>query len=606
MTARSPRVLALILPLFLFGCLVFDSQGGREAEGRRAATPDVAAVVADTTDDVLDGVVAAEGMVVTGHPEASRVGLEVLRDGGNAIDAAVAAGFALAVTLPNAGNVGGGGFMVIRFADGTATTIDFRETAPAAATRDMYLDEDGEVVRDRSRRGHLASGVPGTVAGLLHALDAYGTKPRAELLSPAVGLAAEGFRLTEKQASRLNRYRDDFLDFPSTTRYFVKPDSGYFVPDETFVQRDLADVLRRIRDDGRDGFYRGRTADLLVAEMERGGGLITHADLEGYEPVEREPVTGTYRGYGVISMPPPSSGGIALIQLLNAVEMGDLGALGFHTAASMHRMAEAERRVFADRAVWIGDPDFVDVPVAGLLSKAYMRSRMADFDPERTTPSAGVAAGTPPGAVAPESSETTHFSVVDAAGNAVSLTTTINDWYGSKVVVDGAGFFLNDEMDDFTAKPGVPNQWGSVTAETNAIEGGKRMLSSMTPTIVEDPSGALFLVVGSPGGPRIITTVFQTITGLIDFDLSLAEAVAASRFHHQWQPDRLHYETDVAAPEGMPGAGFRAATLDSLRALGWTLDPFGNTGAVSAIHVRDDGALVGAYDPRRDVTPVGY
>jgi gamma-glutamyltranspeptidase/glutathione hydrolase len=269
-------------------------------------------------------------------------------------------------------------------------------------------------------------------------------------------------------------------------------------------------------------------------------------------------------------------------------------------------MAEAERRVFADRAYWVGDPDFVEVPVEGLLSKAYMRSRMASFDPKRATPSADVTEGLPPGAVPTESSETTHLSVVDAAGNAVSLTTTINDWYGSKVAVDGAGFLLNDEMDDFTAKPGVPNLWGSVTAETNAIAPGKRMLSSMTPTIVEDPAGELFLVVGTPGGPRIITTVFQTITGMIDFGLSLPEAVAASRFHHQWDPDRLHVETDITAPEGAPGAGFRPSTLDSLRAVGWELDPFGNTGAVSAIHVREDGTLLGAFDPRRDVTPAGY
>jgi gamma-glutamyltranspeptidase/glutathione hydrolase len=602
-TARSFRFLVLILPVLLAGCLLLASQVGQPPDERGAPAARTA-TVADSTHP--DAVTAAYGMVVTGHPEASRVGMEVLRRGGNAVDAAVAAGFALAVTLPKAGNVGGGGFMVIRLADGTATTIDFRETAPAAATRDMYLDADGEPVRERSRRGHLAVGVPGTVAGLLYALDAYGTLPRADLVEPAIRLAADGFRLTDKQTGHLNRYRDSFLDYPSTAQYFIKADSGYFVPDETFVQRDLADVLRRVRDDGHDGFYRGRTADLIVAEMERGGGLITHADLAGYQPVEREPVFGTYRGYRVISMPPPSSGGIALIQLLNAVEPVDLGALGFHTAASMHRMAEAERRVFADRAVWVGDPDFEDVPVEGLLSKAYMRSRMASFDPRRTTPSATIAAGTPAGAPAYESTETTHLSVVDAEGNAVSLTTTINDWYGSKVAVDGAGFLLNDEMDDFTAKPGVPNLWGSVTRETNAIEPGKRMLSSMTPTVVEDPEGALFLVLGSPGGPRIITTVFQTITGMIDFDLSLPEAVAASRFHHQWDPDELSYETDVTAAEVAPGAGFRSATLDSLRALGWALDPFGNTGAVSAVHVQPDGSLLGAFDRRRDVTPVGY
>jgi gamma-glutamyltranspeptidase/glutathione hydrolase len=601
--ARPSRLLVLILPVLLAGCLLLASQVGWVPEAQPTPVARTVAVP-DTTHP--DAVTAEHGMVVSGHPEASRVGMEVLRNGGNAVDAAVATSFALAVTLPKAGNVGGGGFMVIRLADGTATTIDFRETAPAAATRDMYLDDEDEVVRSRSRRGHLASGVPGTVAGLLHALDAYGTMPRADLVDPAVQLAAEGFRLTEKQTSHLNRYRDDFLDYPSTAKYFIKADSGYFVPDETFVQSDLADVLRRIRDEGRDGFYRGRTADLIVAEMERGGGLITHVDLASYESVERAPVRGTYRDYRVISMPPPSSGGIALIQLLNAVEPVDLGKLGLHTAASVHRMAEAERRVFADRAVWVGDPDFEEVPVAGLLSKAYMRSRMASFDPRRTTPSEEVTEGTPPGAPVYESTETTHLSVVDAEGNAVSLTTTINDWYGSKVAVDGAGFLLNDEMDDFTAKPGVPNLWGSVTTETNAIEPGKRMLSSMTPTILEDPEGGLFLVLGSPGGPRIITTVFQTITGMIDFGLTLPEAVAASRFHHQWDPDELSYERDVTAAEGAPGAGFREATLDSLRAIGWALDGFGNTGAVSAVHVQPDGSLLGAFDRRRDVTPVGY
>ena len=588
------RLLVLLVP-FLAGCFLLDTHD--------AASPRPSGVgFRASADSVLRTLAAPNGIVVSGHPEASRVGREVLQAGGNAVDAAVATAFALAVTLPKAGNVGGGGFLVLRRADGTATTLDFRETAPAAAARDMFLGEDGEADSRRSRTGHLASGVPGSVAGLLDALERWGTMDRAAVLDPAIALAEDGFRLTAMQSRHFNQYRSSFLDFPSTVKYFVKPDSSYFVPGETFVQRDLAGVLRRIRDDGRDGFYRGRTADLIVAEMERGGGLITHADLEAYEPVERLPVRGTYRGYGVISMPPPSSGGIALIQLLNAVEPADLGALGFHTAASMHRMAEAERRVYADRAHWLGDPAFVEMPVEGLLSKGYARSRMASFNPHRTTPSERVSHGTPPGAIPEESTETTHLSVVDAAGNAVSLTTTINDWFGSKVVVDGAGFFLNDEMDDFTAKPGSPNLWGSVTNERNAIAPGKRMLSSMSPTIVEDPDGGLFLVVGTPGGTRIITTVFQTITGVIDFDLSLAEAVMAMRFHHQWDPDVLGIETSVATWEG---GGFAEATLDSLAAMGWRLDRFGNTGAVSAILVAGD-SLVSTYDTRRDVTPEGY
>ncbi len=595
----SLRLLALLVPL-LAGCFLPASDTRLPAADAPAADApaDAPPVSAVAPPDTTEAVTATRGLVVTGHPEASRVGVEVLKSGGNAVDAAVAAGFALAVTLPKAGNIGGGGFMVLRLADGTATTLDFREVAPAAASRDMYLGDDGEPDR-RSRVGHLASGVPGTVAGLLTALEDYGTLDRAAVLGPAIALAEDGFRLTELQAGHLNRYRDSFLPFPSTVRYFTKPDGGYFVPDETFVQRDLGATLRRIRDDGRAGFYAGRTAELIVAEMERGGGLITHADLEAYRPVWRDPVRGTYRGYRILSMPPPSSGGIALVQLLNAVEPADLGALGFHSAAAMHRMAEAERRVFADRASWLGDPAFVDVPTEGLLSKGYMRSRMADFNPRHATGSERVGEGEPPGVR--ESSQTTHLSVVDAAGNAVSLTLTINDWYGSKVAVGGAGFFLNDEMDDFTAKPGAPNLWGSVTNENNAVAGGKRMVSSMTPTIVEDPDGDLFLVVGTPGGPRIITTVFQVVTGLLDFGLTLPEAVMAARFHHQWLPDVLGYETDV---ETWDGGGFRAATLDSLEALGWSLDPFGNTGAVSAILVRD-GFLLSTPDTRRDVTPLG-
>ena len=584
-------VLTALVALLLTGCLFLDPPAPPSPQ---AARPGAA------SDSALHSITAANGIVVSGHPEASRVGLEVLQRGGNAVDAAVATAFALAVTLPKAGNVGGGGFMVVRLADGTATTLDFREVAPAAATRDMYLDEDGEADRDLSRTGHLSVGVPGAVAGLLAALERWGTQDRAAVLDPAIALAENGFRLTEKQTGHLNRYRDSFLDYPSTVKYFVPADSGYYVPDETFVQKDLAAVLRRIRDRGRDGFYRGETADLIVAEMERGNGLITHADLEAYEAVERAPIRGTYRGYSVISMPPPSSGGIALVQLLNAVEPIDLGALGFHTTASIHRIAEAERRVYADRAQWLGDPDFVEMPVEGLLSKGYMQSRMADFDPRATTPSAQVSYGTPN--VPEESSQTTHLSVVDAEGNAVSLTTTINNWYGSKVVVDGAGFFLNDEMDDFTAKPGAPNSWGSVTNEQNAIEPRKRMLSSMTPTIVEDADGELFLVLGTPGGPKIITTVFQTLTNVLDFEMDLAEAVMAMRFHHQWDPDVLMVETEVDTWEG---GGFSRPTLDSLQALGWTLDPFGNTGAVSAIRVAGD-SLVSTYDTRRDVVPAGY
>ncbi len=550
--------------------------------------------------------VTSTGMVVSGHPEASRVGMEVLASGGNAVDAAVATAFALAVTLPYAGNLGGGGFIVVHFPDGSATAIDFREVAPLAATRDMYLDEEGRADRRRSTVGHLASGVPATPAGLLFALERYGSMDRAPIVEPSVTLAAEGFALTRLQAARFNRYRGAFLEFESTTRYFVKPDTSDFVPEDVFVQADLADVLRRIQDQGHDGFYRGETADLIVAEMERGGGLISHDDLAAYQAVEREVLRGTYRGHEILTMPPPSSGGVTLLQVLNAME--GVEPVGHQSPASVHRAAEAMRRSFADRAVWMGDPDAYEIPVAGLTSKGYSWSRMTTFDPSAVTSSATVMAGVPSGEELPEfyyqpveeGTETTHLSVVDADGMAVSLTTTVNDWYGSKVVVDGAGFFLNNEMDDFTAAPGTPNFWGSVTGVRNAIVPGRRMLSSMTPTIVLDRHRRPVLVLGTPGGTTIPTTVYQIISQVLDNGLSLQAAVEAPRFHHQWDPDVLYHE-----------AGFPSTTLDSLEAKGWSLRRRGGTsGAVSAIQVdyHEDGtrSLTGARDPRRDITPVGY
>jgi len=589
------RLLAVLLAVVLLGC--------RPIAPADPVPPVPVVLTADTTG--LDPLVGEHGMVVSGQADASRVGAEILRQGGNAVDAAVATAFALAVTLPYAGNVGGGGFIVLRFPDGRATTIDFRETAPAGATRDMFLDEEGYPDRRLSTTHHLASGVPGSPAGLLLALERYGTLDRAAVLDPAIRLAEEGFRLTRRQAGEMNRYRGVFLSFPGSARHFVKPDSSDFLPEELFRQPELAETLRRIRDDGRDGFYRGRTADLIVAEMERGGGLITHADLAAYEPVERPALEGDYRGHRVITMGPPSSGGVALLQMLYAVEPVDLGAYGFQSPRAVHRMGEAMRRAYADRAVWLGDPDFVEVPLAGLLSKGYVRSRMASFNPERTTPSARVQAGTPAGAPGREAvhgregTETTHLSAVDPAGMAVSLTTTINDLYGSKVAVEGAGFLLNNEMDDFTAAPGVPNIWGSVTGEANAVAPRKRMLSSMTPTIVEDPGGRLLLVVGTPGGTTIPTTVYQVVTSVLDFGLPLQRAVEAPRFHHQWDPDRLFYEQ-----------GFGEPLADSLRQRGWeTSRRGGSSGAVGAILVEETPAgrrLTGAFDPRRDVVPSGW
>ena len=557
---------------------------------------------------------AETAMVVSAEVHASEAGVEVMRAGGNAVDGAVATGFALAVTFPVAGNLGGGGFMVIRFPDGTATTVDYRETGPAAATRDMYLDADGDYVPARSQRGHLASGTPGSVAGLLHAHAAYGRLPLADVLAPAVRLAAEGFGLTRRHAARFNSYRRSFLTYPGTAAHFTKsgPDSLY-AEGEVFRQPELADVLRRIARDGRDGFYRGETADLIVAEMERGGGILTHADLEAYRPVERAPVEGTYRGHRILSMPPPSSGGIALLQMLAAVEPYDVGDLGFNSSATVHLMGEAMRRAFADRAEYLGDPDFSPVPTETLLDPDYTRRRMADFDPWQADSSVALGAGD----LAYESSETTHYSVVDGDGLAVSTTTTLNGGYGSRVVVAGAGFFLNNEMDDFAAKPGVPNMFGLVQGEANAVGPGKRMLSSMTPTIVEDPQGRLLLVVGSPGGPRIITATYETILNVVDHGMTIQEAVAAPRVHHQWLPDVLYAER-LSLPRDVVAA---------LELRGWEVDESGGYWSrVDAIQVRyasEDATfdpsgldevtdatvgriLLGGADPRGEDAAVGY
>lgn len=540
---------------------------------------------------------ARQGMVVSAESEASAAGVEILEAGGNAIDAAVATGFALAVVHPAAGNLGGGGFMVIRLADGRTTTFDYREKAPATATRTMYLDSTGAMIPRLSREGHLASGVPGSPAGLLLAHQRYGKLPLEEVMDPAIRLAEEGYRLSRSDAASFNRRYRIWSQYDGTRKYFTKgsPDRKY-QEGELFVQKDLSKVLRRIRDRGHDGFYEGRTADLIVREMERGGGLITHQDLENYEAVEREPVTGTYRGYRVISMAPPSSGGVALMQLLNAAEPHDIRGLGFQSSSTLHLMGEAMRRVYADRAQWLGDPDYFDVPIEALIEKSYMRERMADFDPYEADSSVAITHGDP---LAYESTETTHYSVVDDDGNAVSTTTTINGSYGSDVVVDGAGFFLNNEMDDFAAKPGVPNMYGLLGSEANAIEPGKRMLSSMTPTILEDPEGRLSMIIGSPGGGRIITIVYNVILNVIDHQMNIQEAVNARRTHHQWLPDVMEYE-----PLALP-----ADVQVALEERGWELEQDGPWGRADGItvHYLDDGMLYrGGADPRGEDVAIGF
>lgn len=539
------------------------------------------------------GKIADQAMVVSAHPIASKVGREVMQKGGNAVDAAIATQFALAVVYPGAGNIGGGGFMVSRMANGETASLDYREKAPIAGGRDMYLDDNGDVISMASVRGHLAAGVPGTVAGLEAAHKKYGKLDWASLVQPAIDLAANGWALTAREAGGLNGNRKVFIQYNTVQPdFFLTEEGNEWKEGDTVSIPELAKTLELIRDNGRDGFYKGKTAELIVAEMERGNGLISLEDLEQYEAEWRKPVTGEYRGYEFISMPPPSSGGIALAQLFNAVEPYDLSKMGFHSPEAIHLMAEAERRAYADRAAHLGDPDFYDVPRAGMTDKNYTETRMTSFNPERATPSTEIGAGTP----APkESEETTHLSVVDQWGNAVSVTTTLNGGMGSKVFVGGAGFLLNNEMDDFSAKPGTPNMYGLVGGEANAIEPRKRMLSSMTPSIVAK-DGKLFMVVGTPGGSTIITSVFQTIVNVIDFDMTMQQAVAAARFHHQWLPDVIQAERN----------GLDSLVISNLEAKGHQLRARGTIGRVDAILVLSNGKLEAGADPRGDDTAEGY
>jgi gamma-glutamyltranspeptidase / glutathione hydrolase len=479
---------------------------------------------------------AARGMVASAEQHATRVGVEILKQGGNAVDAAVAVGLALAVTYPAAGNLGGGGFMVVRMADGRAVAIDYREVAPARASRDMYLDVSGNVVPRASLVGHRAAGVPGTVAGLALALEKYGTMKWPDVVEPARRLAEEGFPVSRDFARSLQA--DALLkQFPESRRIFQR-DGRYYREGEFFRQPDLAQTLARMQEQGPREFYEGRTAELIDAEMKAGGGLISRDDLKDYKAVVREPVRGTYRGYDILTMPPPSSGGAVLIEMLNMLERRDLVEMGHNSSLHAHVLIEVMRRAFADRAEFFGDPDFVKIPLAGLLSKEYAFKRGQAIDFGRATPSSKVGHGRPPGR---ESPETTHYSVVDSQGNAVANTYTLNGGYGSGVTVREAGFLLNNEMDDFAAKPGSPNGFGLVQGEANAIAPRKRPLSSMTPTIVLK-DGKLFMVVGSPGGPTIINTVLQILVNVIDHRMNLRQAVEASRMHHQWLPDSVSHE----------------------------------------------------------------
>lgn len=536
--------------------------------------------------------VAEKAMVVSAHPLASEVGVAILKQGGNAIDATIAVQFALAVVYPRAGNIGGGGLMVIRNADGSTDALDYREKAPEAASRDMYLDTLGNVREGLSVAGHLASGVPGTVAGMWAAHQKYGTLKWADLVAPAIELAQKGFLLTATEANRLNGTKNSFKKYSTQPSAFTSQDS--FLLNDKWTQTDLAFTLERIAKKGKDGFYKGETADLIVAEMKRGNGIIALNDLENYEAIWRKPIEANYKQYKIISMPPPSSGGVAVIQMLKMIEDYPLKDYGFHTAESVHLMAEVERRAFADRAEYLGDPDFYEVPVAKLLDGNYLKQRMSSYHATLATPSDSVDASD--FNVSLESFETTHTSVVDAMGNAVSVTTTLNSNFGNKVVVGDAGFLLNNEMDDFSVKPGVPNQFGLVGAEANAIQAKKRMLSSMTPTILEK-EGKLFLVLGAPGGSTIITAVLQTIVNVIEFEMPLYQAVQAGRFHHQWKPDEIWIEGDQ----------FPATVRDSLTQRGYTFRDVNRMAVIKAIQRLPDGKLVGVGDMRNpDDTAMGY
>jgi len=531
---------------------------------------------------------ALHGMVVTREANATDAAVAVLRSGGNAVDAAIAAGFALAVTHPSAGNLGGGGFMLIRMADGRATFLDFRESAPAKASRNMYIGADGKPSRD-SISGWRASGVPGTVRGLEYASKKYGRKPWAELVAPAIELAMRGFPVSYDLSAGLKAAREELDPYPDSKRIFLK-NGRFYEPGERFSQPELGMTLERIAHGGAREFYEGDVARRLAAAMESHAGTITLEDLKNYKVVERQPLTGNYRGYEIITSPPPSSGGVAMIEVMGMLEGTGYEKAGAGSAAAIHRVAEALRRAFADRAEYLGDPDFAKVPVAGLLAPDYLARLRQSIDPEHATPSAQVRAGKPAGY---EGAQTTHYSVVDGEGNAVAVTYTLNNSYGSGVTAPGLGFLLNDEMEDFAAQPGGPNMFGLIQGEANAIAPGKRPLSSMTPTIVLH-DGKLFLVTGSPGGPRIISAVTEMVLNALDFGMDVQDAVNWPRFHHQWLPDTLYVER-----------GTSPDTVALLVARGHKVETIRSMGEVEAIQAAG-GQLEGATDPRSEGKAAGY
>ncbi len=539
---------------------------------------------------VVKGLIAPKAMVVSAHPEASRIGKEILAQGGNAFDATVAVEFVLAVCFPIAGNIGGGGLLVYRKNDGEIGALDYREKAPLKAHRDMYLDQAGNPQASLSTLGHLAAGIPGTVEGMVRLHKQFGSLPFKTVIQPAIDLAEKGFVLHEQDANMLNYSQEIFKKTNPHAIAFVR-DTPWKAGD-VLQQPELAQTLTRIREEGRAGFYAGKTAELILKEMNRGKGLFTQADLDQYQAKWRRPVVAQYRNHQIISMSPPSSGGILLLQMLEMLETYNLKKLGLHSPEMIQLITEVERRAYADRAKYLGDADFYPVPIENLLDKNYLKKRMEDFSFQKASKSEQISAGAWAGT---QSEETTHYSIVDTEGNAVAATTTLNGAFGSKVVVKGAGFLLNNEMDDFSIKPGVPNSYGLIGGEANAIQPGKRMLSSMTPTIVAK-DGKLKMVLGTPGGSTIITSVLQNILNVIDFEMGMQEAVGTPRFHHQWLPDVIFVEEE----------GFSAETLKALEQKGYSIQKRGGIGYVDGILRLPDGKLEGGADPRGLDTSSGF
>ncbi|MEG3129506.1 gamma-glutamyltransferase [Pantoea cypripedii] len=562
-------------------------------QGVQAAAQSAPPVSYGVDSDTFHPVKAKHGMVASVDATATEVGVQILRQGGNAVDAAVAVGFALAVTHPQAGNLGGGGFMLLRTASGHTTAIDFREMAPARASRNMFLDKQGNADSKLSLTSHLASGTPGTVAGFALAAQKYGTLPLSTLLAPAIKLARNGIIVNDALADDLATYgKETLIHHDNSRAIFYKADGQPYHQGDRLVQKNLAHSLQLIAQQGPDAFYKGKIADEIAAEMAQHGGLIGKADLAAYRAVERKPVSGSYRGYEVFSMPPPSSGGIHIIEILNILENFDLAKMGFGSADAMQVMAEAEKYAYADRSEYLGDPDFVKVPQQALTSKAYAKSLAQQIDINKARPSSEIK----PGKLEPyESNQTTHFSVVDKDGNAVAVTYTLNTYFGSGIVAGQSGILMNNEMDDFSAKPGTPNVYGLVGGDANAVQPAKRPLSSMSPTIVAK-DGKTWLVTGSPGGSRIITTVLQMVVNSIDFGMNVAEATNAPRFHHQWLPDQLRVEK-----------GFSPDTLRLLESKGQHVKVMPAMGSTQSIMIGPDGMRYGASDPRSvDDLSAGY